>query len=820
MGTIRDLMIRLGVDADVDKGLGQAAKDVERSENSFKAAGVVLGAAIGAGITASFLSTLNVEAANDKLAAQLGATGPEAAKYGKAAGELYGKAYGESMGDVNDAIKSVVQNIDGMREASSEDLQGIAAKAMDVGKAFDQDIGQVSRAVGQMLKTGMATNAVEAFNILTVGFQNGSNAADDLLDTFNEYSTQFRELGLDGKDALGLITQGLQAGARDADTVADALKEYAIRAKDGSKSTIEAYTALGLGHKTMASDVAAGGDKARNALQQTLDALKGVKDPVERSMLAVQLFGTKAEDLGQALYALDPKSAVDALGSTAGAAEALGRTMQDNGAHKIEVMKRSLELMAQEAAGAVGPMGTAATAVVAFGAPALAVAGDIGSLAAGFGAMGIAALKSIGSVIVSFSTMVASATAATGSVVTSLIVQGSQWLWLGVQSTLHALKVAAAWLIAMGPIGLIVAAVIALVALIILNWDTISACIADAWEWIKEKSSVFWEWLKGIISAAGSFIADLFLNWTLPGLIIKHWESIKTAAKVAWDWVVARVKEAGQFILNIFLNWTLPGLIVKHWESIKTAAKLAWDWVVAKVKEAVIGIANGIAGIAAIPGRVGKWFDEMRLAAVNKAIDLVNWMRTLPSKIVAGLGNVGTMLYNSGRSVIQGLVNGIVSMAQQAYNSAAEVLNRIRSLFPFSPAKEGPFSGKGWVFNSGKSISVSFADGIKSQQGYMVKSASSVMDAVSGVFSTPLEPALGTLGYSPPMSPTVEGSGAQRASYDFQSASGSSGSGRTTNIENLNLYFSDDRDMYQKGAEFAEGLRAYKSAGGVIPNND
>jgi len=45
------------------------------------------------------------------------------------------------------------------------------------------------------------------------------------------------------------------------------------------------------------------------------------------------------------------------------------------------------------------------------------------------------------------------------------------------------------------------------------------------------------------------------------------------------------------------------------------------------------------------------------------------------------------------------------------------VLSAARNLLPFSPAKEGPFSGKGWTLYSGRSISQALADGIGDNAG-------------------------------------------------------------------------------------------------------
>src|SRR5690606_37294568 len=151
----------------------------------------------------------------------------------------------------------------------------------------DLDVGQTSRAVGKMIKTGLAKDATEALDILTAGFQSGANEADDLLDTFSEYSTQFRNMGLSGEQAMGIISQGLRAGARDADVVADAIKEFSIEAVAGSDKIRDAYGELGLNADKMFAALGKGGPEAAKALDITLDKLREVEDPVECNALAV-----------------------------------------------------------------------------------------------------------------------------------------------------------------------------------------------------------------------------------------------------------------------------------------------------------------------------------------------------------------------------------------------------------------------------------------------------------------------------------------------------------------------------------------------------
>ena len=56
-------------------------------------------------------------------------------------------------------------------------------------------------------------------------------------------------------------------------------------------------------------------------------------------------------------------------------------------------------------------------------------------------------------------------------------------------------------------------------------------------------------------------------------------------------------------------------------------------------------------------------------------------------------------------------------------------LSKIRNLFPFSPAKEGPFSGRGWVLYSGLSIGQAMGDGIRRSSGQAITAAAQMAAA-------------------------------------------------------------------------------------------
>lgn len=364
-----------------------------------KKAGIAAGAAAGAGLTVGFVSNLGADLSNDRLAAQLGIKDPSYAKeLGKIAGRLYAGAWGESLGEVNVALRSVLQNRLVDEDATNADLEAITAKVLDLATAFEQDLGGATKAAGQLIKTGMAKDGAEALDLIVRGFQQGVDRSEDFLDTITEYGTQFRKLGIDGPKALGLLSQGLRGGARDADIVADAIKEFSIRAVAGSELTAEGFAMIGLNAERMAAQIGAGGSSASSALDLVLDRVRAIPDPVERAQAAVALFGTQAEDLGDALFSLDPSTAVAGLGKIEGAAESMGATLNDNATTAFESLKRRAEVALGGVAGAFGPVLEVAPALGGLALTASAIGPHLGTAATGIANMAKSGAGFVGSI--------------------------------------------------------------------------------------------------------------------------------------------------------------------------------------------------------------------------------------------------------------------------------------------------------------------------------------------------------------------------------------------------------------------------------------
>jgi hypothetical protein len=281
-----------------------------------------------------------------KLQAQLGASDADASKYGAEVGRLYSKGITTEFEQGAEVIRSIVNGHLVDPKAASSQLDAVARQMADVSNTFETDLGRQAEAVSAILKNKLAPDASTALDVITVGFQKLGPNAEDLLDTFQEYPVQLKKLGIDAKTSLGLFQQGLQGGARDTDIIADALKEFSIRSIDMSTTSRAAYQQLGFNHKqtiALEKQIASGGKGATAGLTSVLDRLRAIHNPVKREAAAVGLFGTQAEDLGSALFKLDPRSAVTALGNVDGAANQLGKDLRSGPSYEITLFKRTVQ---------------------------------------------------------------------------------------------------------------------------------------------------------------------------------------------------------------------------------------------------------------------------------------------------------------------------------------------------------------------------------------------------------------------------------------------------------------------------------------------
>lgn len=232
--------------------------------------------------------------------------------------------------------------------------------------------------------------------------------------------------------------------------------------------------------------------------------------------------------------------------------------------------------------------------------------------------------------------------------------------WAAVQALWNAVMMA-------NPIGLVIGLIVGLVAIIVIAY---------------KRSETF----RNIVQAV--------------------WAAIRSAIGAAVDWIVAKVA------------WfaTLPGKISGWFGQAKDWAIKKWNELVAWVRGLPRRISSALSGLAGqMRSRATQAGRALVSAIRSRLSEAVNWVKGLPRRARNALGNLGRTLRNAGRALIRGFISGIRSMIGSAKSAARSVVSSVRNLFPFSPAKEGPFSGSGYTTHSGRALIEGFQKGISAQ---------------------------------------------------------------------------------------------------------
>jgi hypothetical protein len=571
----------------------KVGEGLKSAREKFDTAAEGIAATMGIGLAEGIASSLDVSAANAKLAAQLGANSSKAAELGKMAGDVYASGWGDSMESVDEAIRGAFTNVPGITDAMAKD---VSQKALAIATTFDSTAGEIESAVGTMLKTGMAGSADQAFDLITAANQQFGGEAGEILDLLGEYSTQFRKIGLDGQTSLGLVNQMLAAGAPSADVAADALKEFAIRAIDGSATTVAAYQSMGFNAQDMMHKIASGGPVARDAMQQVFDKLSAIQDPVEKNTVGTELLGTQWEDLGGAINGINFSTAAASLGDVDGKTQQMMNTLATSPAQTMETFKREVTTKLTE----VG------AGIVSFGAQHQAALMPIASILGGI------ALAVVG---VSAAMKVWEAATQLWSVAQK-IATGVQWAFNAAMDA--------------NPIALVVLAVVGLVAAIVLlyqNSDTARAIIQAAFGVILAVAMAPYDWVTA--------------NWPiLLSILIWPFQEgqrlIDAAFALAWavirapyDWTTAN----WPLLLSILIFPFQEGerLIGAAWSGIVSGGEAVSGWI-SGLPAKIQGALSSVGGIVYAPF---KWAFNAVANGWNQSVGRVGF--SIPSW-VPGLG--------------------------------------------------------------------------------------------------------------------------------------------------------------------------------------
>ena len=682
--------------------------------------------------------------------------------------EVYNDNYGESLGDVSEKLSTVIQMTDDLDNAS---LAKVTKNAIALEDVFGFDTAESLRAVNSLMDQFRITSD-EAFNLIVQGAQNGLNQNDDLLDTINEYSVQFRSAGYSANDMFNMLTNGTESGTWSVDKLGDAVKEFNIRASDGTITDAikENAKALGLSSKQakqLGADIE-GGSVA--AYQQLLDKLYDVEDYSKRYQMGVSMFGTMWEDLGEdTVWAL--MNVEGAIDSTSNAMEQMDTAAYDNLGTKLEGIARRYKVVGSAVLGTVSAITLVAmnwdTLVSKFGMAktALTKAGSaIATAIGGISAPVWAVIAVVAILVLAFTNLwknneafrakiigiwegIKEKFAEFGQAITDRLNalgfdfenfgEAIKAIWDGFCNILAPVFEGAFQLIAdtlSVALDVIIGIFDIFVGLFTGNWDMM-------WQGIKEVFGSVWDFLvntfKNMLNTLRG-IADTVLGWFgtsweevwggIKTFFVDTWNSVATFFAGVWEKIKAVFAPVGEFFASAWekiknvvqVGIMAIGAIISAafqiitlpfrfiWENCKDIIMAAWNAIKVKVTTALNAIKTIITN-------VWNGIKGVITPVVNAIVNFIKqrW-ENLKNNVLTVFNAVKTIItnvWNGIKGVLTPIINAIVNVIKQRWEN---LKNNVST-----------------AFNAVKTIATNVWNGIKTSIGNVV---SGIMSTVSNIF--------------------------------------------------------------------------------------
>lgn len=233
----------------------------------------------------------------------------------------------------------------------------------------------------------------------------------------------------------------------------------------------------------------------------------------------------------------------------------------------------------------------------------------------------------------------------------------------------------------------------------------------------------------GLFRAAGSAISATWRN-TL-AVTTNAWGRIRGAVTSAISRVVSVVAGGLARIRSAFSSGfaAARSVVTGAMSSIRAAVTGA----IARVVSIVAGGLGRVraafsSGFAAARAVVTGAMGSIRSAVSSGIGRVVSLVAGLPGRIRGVLGGLGSMLFSSGYSMISGFASGIRAGIGNAVSAASSAVGAVRNLFPFSPAKEGPFSGSGYTTYSGEALMKDFAKSMEETANAVAPQVAAALD--------------------------------------------------------------------------------------------
>jgi len=464
---------------------------------------------------------------------------------------------------------------------AKKSLENIDEKAKETESSMTDSFNSIAKGAAAFA-AAVGTAAIASYK-MAMSFSNDADVIDKTslklgitTDAFQELRYAMGQMGISGsrvERGLGRLNQRIGRAAQGNDKYAEALYKLGFSYEEVQNGTLD----------------------TEEAFMRAIDTLHNMENATDQSALASELFGTRmARDLMPAIAA--GTESIDELRQRA---HELGGVMSEENVEAgvlfadtvdsvkfavrglfyeiiedalpamqemAEYLMNNAPMIAEKVEDSMSGITTAISKV--WGLIRKYPKAALTAFGAAVATVGAAVTLWLGKIAAAWMVTQAKTAAAIAKAIVHMGLLMVKYAALGVAALVHAAKVAASWLIAMGPIGLVIAAVLGLVALIVDNWDT----IVEATQWL-------WGKIKTIFTTVFDFMKDLFLRFHPIGILIDNWDAVSGFFSDLWGKVTGVVSKAFGKLKEILTSVLPMPLLRSAWEKVTDFFGKIWGGV-------------------------------------------------------------------------------------------------------------------------------------------------------------------------------------------------------------------------------------------------
>jgi TP901 family phage tail tape measure protein len=197
-----------------------------------------------------------------------------------------------------------------------------------------------------------------------------------------------------------------------------------------------------------------------------------------------------------------------------------------------------------------------------------------------------------------------------------------------------------------------------------VSWDGIKGVAKITWDLIWNTIKLAWDQIWGYVKISTDLITHL---------LAATWETIKGSVIAAWDLISGLINTSLDFIkdlLKLFSDF-FSGHWSKLWGDIKQIASDLWHNIWGTIGKVLNDIINTVV-------KAGNDLIHGFWKALEDGVDTVrSGIQDIWKAIINFFKDVGTWLYQSGKDLIQGLVNGIMDMTSKATDAVGHIASSV-----------------------------------------------------------------------------------------------------------------------------------------------